>query len=65
MDKKEKEIPERLLQLVVRWREQSKIVGEDLEDYAGGYYIKKSKISKDVSDMKLTFKQIEAYIKEL
>ena len=58
-------IPARLVQLVIRWKEQSNLVQQDLEDYTEGYFIKKSKISKDVSNMKATFKQIETILKEL
>jgi len=55
----------RVLTLLDRWQEQAEVVRDDMESYVSGYNITKLKISKDVSDMKLTFKNIESIIKEL
>ena len=59
------QIKARIVTLLDQWQEQAEIVRDDIESYALGYNIRKIKIAKDVSDMKLTFRQIESIIKEL
>lgn len=58
-------ISERLVQLIIRWKEQTDTVEEYLIDYSNGFNISKSQISKDVSKMKRTFREIEVILKEL
>lgn len=59
-------MPARLVQLITRWENQTEIVKDDIESYYDeNYNISKIQISKDASDMKRTFQQIEAILKEI
>ena len=58
-------IKARMLTLLKRYEEQVEIVVDDISDYMTGFNISKIQISKDVTDMKATFSQINAIMKEL
>ena len=65
-NKTNNKMPARLVQLITRWEKQVEIVKDDIESYYDeNYNISKIQISKDASDMKNTFKQIEAILKEI
>ena len=55
----------RVMVLLDRWNKQTEQVRQDIEDYMTDYNISKILISKDVSKMKETFKNIEVILKEL
>ena len=66
INKTNNKMPARLVQLITRWEKQVEIVKDDIESYYDeNYNISKIQISKDASDMKNTFKQIEAILKEI
>jgi len=58
-------IKARMLTLLKRYEEQVEVVVDDISDYMAGFNISKIQISKDVTDMKATFSQINAIMKEL
>lgn len=59
------QIKTRVMVLLDRWNKQAEQARQDIEDYMTGYNISKILISKDVSKMKETFKNIELILKEL